>query len=287
MIHSMTAFARRESQGDWGTLTLELRSVNHRYLDMNLRLADEVRMLEPRLRERIGQRLARGKLDCTLRYQMPMAQSSLALDGNLAKRLAQLADEVSEMLKNPAPNGAFELLRWPGVMQLPTADPERLHAEALHLLDAALDELVETRRREGDALQALLLQRCTAMEAIITELAAYRPAVLQRGRERLHERLAELKAELDTLRLEQELVLLAQRLDVEEELDRLKAHLDEVRRVLQQREPVGRRLDFLMQELNREANTLSSKSQDIGTTRHAVDLKVLIEQMREQIQNIE
>lgn len=287
MIHSMTAFARRESQGDWGTFTIELRSVNHRYLELGLRLPEEVRVLEPRIRDKMNQALGRGKVDCTIRYQAPAEYASLEINRELVTQLAHITREVDGIIYNPAPVNSFDVLRWPGVLQLPTPDPERLHAEAMNLLDAALAELIATRAREGDKLKELLLQRCTAMTDIVAQVNTRRPEVLARARERLDTRLAELKGELDPARLEQELVLLAQRLDVEEELDRLAAHLDEVRRVLGQKEPVGRRLDFLMQELNREANTLSSKSQDVDTTRYAVDLKVLIEQMREQVQNIE
>jgi uncharacterized protein (TIGR00255 family) len=287
MIHSMTAFARRESQGDWGAFTIELRSVNHRYLELGLRLPEEVRILEPRIRDKMNQALGRGKVDCTIRYQAPAEYTSLEINRELVTQLAHVTREIDGIIYNPAPVNSFDVLRWPGVLQLPTPDPERLHAEAMGLLDAALTELIATRAREGDKLKDLLLQRCTAMSEIVTQVNARRPEVLARARERLDTKLAELKGELDPSRLEQELVLLAQRLDVEEELDRLTAHLGEVRRVLEQKEPVGRRLDFLMQELNREANTLSSKSQDVDTTRYAVDLKVLIEQMREQVQNIE
>ncbi len=287
MIHSMTAFARRESHGDWGAFTVELRSVNHRYLELGLRLPEEVRVLEPRIREHASQALGRGKVDCSIRYQAPAEYASLEINRELVTQLAHITREVDGIIYNPAPINAFDMLRWPGVLRLPTPDPERLHAEAMNLLDAALADLIDTRRREGEKLKELIVQRCTAMGEIVAQVNTRRPEVLARARERLDARLAELKGELDPARLEQELVLLAQRLDVEEELDRLNAHLEEVRRVLEQKEPVGRRLDFLMQELNREANTLSSKSQDVDTTRYAVDIKVLIEQMREQVQNIE
>lgn len=287
MIHSMTAFARRESQGDWGAFTIELRSVNHRYLELGLRLSEEVRVLEPRIRERLNQSLGRGKVDCAIRYQAPAEYATLEINRELVTQLAHVSREIDGILYNAAPVNSFDVLRWPGVLQLPTPDPERLHTEAMTLLDAAVADLIATRAREGDKLKELILQRCTAMTDIIGQVNARRPEVLARARERLDTKLAELKGELDPTRLEQELVLLAQRLDVEEELDRLDAHLEEVRRVLEQKGPVGRRLDFLMQELNREANTLSAKSQDVDTTRYAVDLKVLIEQMREQVQNIE
>ncbi len=287
MIHSMTAFARRDSQGEWGTFTLELRSVNHRYLELALRLPEEVRALEPRIRDKINQTLGRGKVDCNLRYQAPLQGGALEFDHDLVGKLAHVSREIDGIVYNPAPINAFDILRWPGVLQLPVPEPEQLHAAALALLDEALKELVESRGREGDKLKELIAQRCDAMTAIVAQVNTRRPEVLARARERLLARLAEIKGEVDQSRLEQEMVLLAQRLDVEEEMDRLSAHLDEVKRVLDQHEPVGRRLDFLMQELNREANTLSSKSQDAETTRLAVDLKVLIEQMREQVQNIE
>ena len=287
MIHSMTAFARSESQGDWGTFTLELRSVNHRYLELALRLPEEVRQLEPRIRERLNQALGRGKVDCNVRYMAPTTATTLEIDRDLVAKLAHVSREIDGIIYNPAPVNSLDVLRWPGVLQLPTPEPERLHAEAMNLLDAALEELIDSRRREGDKLKELILQRCEAMAGIVAQVNSRRAEVLAKAREKLTTRLAEIRAELDQNRLEQEMVLMAQRLDVEEELDRLGAHLEEVRRVLNQKEPVGRRLDFLMQELNREANTLSSKSQDSETTRQAVDLKVLIEQMREQVQNIE
>lgn len=252
-----------------------------------MRLPEEVRSLEPRLREHIQQHLSRGKLDCTVRYQAPTESASLQINQELVAQLGQLSREIDGMLYNPSPVSSLDILHWPGVLLLPTPEPERLHDELMTLLQSAIDELTSTRAREGEKLRELIEQRCTAMSEIIARLNTQRPAVLARFRERLTNRLAELKGELDSTRLEQELVILAQRLDVEEELDRLTAHLDEIRRVLTQKEPVGRRLDFLMQELNREANTLSSKSQDAETTRDAVNLKVLIEQMREQIQNIE
>ena len=287
MIHSMTAFARSESQGDWGTFTLELRSVNHRYLELALRLPEEVRQLEPRIRERLNQALGRGKVDCNVRYMAPTTATTLEIDRDLVAKLAHVSREIDGIIYNPAPVNSLDVLRWPGVLQLPTPEPERLHAEAMNLLDAALEELIDSRRREGDKLKELILQRCETMAGIVAQVNSRRAEVLAKAREKLTTRLAEIRAELDQNRLEQEMVLMAQRLDVEEELDRLGAHLEEVRRVLNQKEPVGRRLDFLMQELNREANTLSSKSQDSETTRQAVDLKVLIEQMREQVQNIE
>ncbi|MCW8840834.1 MAG: YicC family protein [Gammaproteobacteria bacterium] len=288
MIRSMTAFARKQGQGEWGALQLELRSVNHRYLELSPRLPDELRALEPKLRERIGRRLARGKVECNVRYQAPQAMAGeLAINKELVKQLAHTSREVDAILYNPAPVNSLDVLRWPGVLESPGIDEAQLQQALLGLLDEALDELDDNRRREGDKLKAIILQRCDTAEAVVDAVRERLPEVLAGVRSRLQQRLEELRQELDQERLEQEMVLLAQKLDVDEEMDRLATHIEEVRRVLDSDEPVGRRLDFLMQELNREANTLGSKSADSETTRASVELKVLIEQMREQIQNIE
>lgn len=287
MIHSMTAFARREYQDESGSFIIELRSVNHRYLEQSLRLPEELRQLEPRIREQIQQCLGRGKIDCNIRYQPPEQFSSLKVDRDLVQHLARLLGEVDGLLERPAAISSLDVLQWPGVMQLPVADPARLQARAMDLLDESLQELLATRQREGEKLKSFILDRCVTMEQRVDGLRAHVPQVMQQWRERLLVRLAELQEAPEPARLEQEMLILAQRLDVTEELDRLTAHLEEIHRVLEQQEPVGRRLDFLMQELNREANTLSSKSQDGQTTREAVELKVLIEQMREQVQNIQ
>jgi uncharacterized protein (TIGR00255 family) len=287
-LRSMTAFARQETQGDYGTLALELRSVNHRYLEVSTRLPEDLRVLESALRERIGAALSRGKVDCTLRFTPAAAAAGqLTLNHALASTLAQLSREVDSLVYDAAPVNSMDILRWPGVLQAPAPDLDQLHADALALLDRTVVELNESRAREGAKLAELINQRCDAMAAQLPLVRARLPEVQARFRERLHERLADVKAELDSQRLEQELVIFAQRIDVAEELDRLDTHIGEVRRVLGQKQPVGRRLDFLMQELNREANTLGSKSADTETTRVAVELKVLIEQMREQVQNIE
>lgn len=287
MTRSMTAFARRESAGPWGSLTIELRSVNHRYLEVSPRLPEELRVLEPRLREQVAAVLSRGKVDLTLRYQPPDPTAGLDIDRELVKRIAHLSREVDQILYDPAPVQALELLHWPGVLRTPVVDAEQLHGAALALLDAALAELTEHRGREGEKLAEIIRQRCDGASALVAAVRVRRPEVVERVRERYRQRLAELRIDADPGRLEQELALAAQRLDVDEELDRLDTHLEEVSRVLRQNQPVGRRLDFLMQELNREANTLGSKSADAETTRASVDLKVLIEQMREQVQNIE
>jgi uncharacterized protein (TIGR00255 family) len=284
----MTAFARQEGNGEWGSLTLELRSVNHRYLEIHTRLPEELRPLEPTLRNRITERLGRGKVECGIRFSAAQGVAGeLAIDHELASQLAHASREVDALLYNPAPINSLDMLKWPGVLQTPGPDMERIKAETLVLLEAALDELVESRQREGGKLKAIILQRCDGMEQVVAEVRKLMPGILEGLRQRLRERLAEVMAELDEQRVEQEMVIYAQKLDVDEELDRLETHIAEVRRVLEQEQPVGRRLDFLMQELNREANTLGSKSADNATTRASVDLKVFIEQMREQIQNIE
>jgi len=288
MIRSMTAFARREREAEWGTLSIELRSVNHRYLEVSPRLPEDFRVLESKIRERITGALSRGKVDCNLRYHAAGAYAGeLSINRELASQLAHLSREVDGLLYNAAPVNSFDVLRWPGVMEVSSADLGPVHEQALSLLDEALSEMRESREREGANLKAIIEQRCNAIEDTLPEVRKRLPEILQRLRERLQKRVEEVQADLEPGRLEQEVAMMAQKIDVDEELDRLESHLAEVRRVLERDEPVGRRLDFLMQELNREANTLASKSVDTETTRAAVELKVLIEQMREQIQNIE
>ncbi len=288
MIHSMTAFARRAGETPWGVLTWELRTVNHRYLEISPRLPEDLRVLESQVRDRVSTALQRGKVECQLRFQSLAQQSSdFALNKELITRLTAAAAEVDQMSERPAPLSALDILRWPGVIQAPLPDHEQMAVAALQILDEALAELQATRAREGAKLKGLILQRCDAVAAQAAVAAQRLPEVRTRLREKLLTRLAEVKSELDPMRVEQEMVLLTQRLDVEEELDRLTAHLAEVKRVLGQAGPAGRRLDFLMQELHREANTLGSKSGDVETTRASMEMKVLIEQMREQVQNIE
>lgn len=285
---SMTAFARSERLTEWGTLGWELRSVNHRYLEPFLRLPEAFRILEPKIRERLSARLNRGKLDCVLKFQ-PSGHvlATISLNRPLAERLLAVAEELQPLLPEPSRPRIGDVLRWPGVVSEPEPDLEPVLDEVLAGLETALNDLIATRKREGARIRSLIEQRCAAMHREIEQVRNRRPLVLAQQREKLRNRLAELDVQADPARLEQELVLGAQKLDVDEELDRLDAHLSEITAVLERREPVGRRLDFLMQELNREANTLSSKSADADTTRSAVELKVLIEQMREQIQNVE
>ena len=288
MIASMTGFARRETTGVWGTLVCELRSVNHRFLEASFRLPDELRAAEGELRARLSRGVRRGKVDCTITYRRaPGAGAALEVDTLALGRLLAAVAVVARSLGGPSSVSPFEALRWPGVLREDTVSGEELQSAAYAVFGATLEELLAARLREGLRLREALEQRCVALEGLVTGVRARLPEVAARLRTRLNERLAELNASVDPERLEQELALLLQRLDVDEELERLAGHIAEVRRVIDGSEPAGRRLDFLMQELNREANTLSSKSQDLETTRTAVDMKVLIEQMREQVQNAE
>lgn len=287
MVHSMTAFARCESVGPHGTLSWELRSVNHRYLEPHLRLPDALRDLEGNVREALRQGLARGKVECTLRFVEASSGQSLQVDRERAAQVVAAAEAVAALIRHPAPIDPLEVLAWPGVLASDAADPQALNAAALALFEQALAELKQGRAREGAALAALLGERLDAIDAEVASLRELAPQMLAVQRQKIENRCTELKVELDPQRLEQELVLLAQKSDVAEELDRLSTHVQEVRRVLRAGGAAGRRLDFLMQELNREANTLGSKAFDPRSTQAAVNLKVLIEQMREQVQNIE
>lgn len=288
MIKSMTAFARETHNGAFGELAWELRSVNHRYLEPHIRLPEELRALEPAVRDRLAARLQRGKVDCSLRYDPAVgAVGSLRVNRAFVEQLLAAGDQISSLIGRSAEPSAFDLLRWPGVIQEQERDLDQVTDAALRLLDQTLTTLLRTREREGQRLAVLLRERCDRMQESVLRVRALMPQVMAGVRKRLADRLAELRGELDAGRLEQEMALFAARLDVDEEMDRLEAHVAEVRDVLDRDEPVGRRLDFLMQELNREANTLGSKSADVEVTREAVEMKVLIEQLREQIQNLE
>ncbi|QKE65303.1 YicC family protein [Aquipseudomonas campi] len=287
MVHSMTAFARVEGAGAHGTLSWELRSVNHRYLEPHLRLPDAFRDLEGAVRDALRQGLSRGKVECTLRFAEENTGKRLQVDSQRAQQLISAAEEVAALIKQPAPLNPLEVLAWPGVLVADAADPQALNAAALDLFNQALAELKNGRGREGAELAKLLNERLDAMSGEVVALRELVPQMLANQRQKIETRFAEMQAELDPQRLEQELVLLAQKSDVAEELDRLTTHVSEVRRVLKAGGAAGRRLDFLMQELNREANTLGSKAFDPRSTQAAVNLKVLIEQMREQVQNIE
>ena len=288
MIHSMTAFSHQEGTTENGRLVWELRSVNHRFSEVSLRLPEDLRSLEPGIREHVAKRVKRGKIDAALRYQTDAAERQpLEIDKDLVSNLAHVTREIDQLLYNAAPINALDVLRWPGVQQAPEQNTDQLAVDAMALLETALDDLLDSRAREGEKLKAVILARCDAIDVQVGLVVERLPAILQMMRERLENKLQEIRDELDPARLEQEIVLLINKADVDEEIERLKAHVAEVRRVLDQDEPVGRRLDFLMQELNREANTLGSKSVHSDTTNISVELKVLIEQMREQIQNIE
>jgi len=288
MIRSMTAFARQEAVTGQGTLSWELRSVNHRYLEMGIRLPDELRAAEPAVRARINARLGRGKVDAACRFQpVAAATAPMELDADNLARLLAACKQVDAQLPQSAPLNPVELLRWPGVVREEELDARPLMEAALALLDNTLGELIATRETEGEKIHGLLLQRCDALAELVAQARARLPEITAALCEKLRARLGELDAPADPGRLEQELVFLVQKIDVAEEMDRLDGHIKEVRDVLQRDEPVGRRLDFLMQELNREANTLGSKSAAAETTNISVELKVLIEQMREQVQNTE
>jgi len=288
MIRSMTAFSRAEKNTEKGLLSWEIRSVNHRFSEVSLRIPDDLRPLEPKIREIISSRVKRGKIDANLRFQAVISEDErLDIDKDLANRLAHATREIDQLLYNPAPINALDVMRWPGVLKTPEQDFAQVYDEALSLLDEALTELIDTRAREGEKLRSILETRCDAIEGQVKTVSQRLPEILQAMRTRLEERLAEIKGELDPARVEQEIVILANKADVNEELDRITTHVGEIRRVLGQDEPIGRRLDFLMQELNREANTLGSKSVHTDLTNASVELKVLIEQMREQVQNIE
>lgn len=287
-MRSMTAYGRREIELASGVMTCEMRSVNHRYLELSIRVPEEMRSIEPKLRELIGKRLKRGKVDVGVRYQ-PVASESvgLTIDRELARQVVDAATDISTLTENMAPVDPLRVLAWPGVVATPVNDADGLRTDGLSLVSDTLDDFIAAREREGEKTHAMLAERIDGIEKIVAEVRKIRPSVNARLKDKLVARLAEIDATADPSRIEQELVFAAHKLDVDEELDRLDAHVSETRDIFQRSEPVGRRLDFLIQEFNREANTLSSKAADSDTTGFSVELKVLIEQMREQVQNIE
>ena len=288
MTASMTAFSRQQKEQEWGSLTWEIRSVNHRYLETSVRLPESLRALENGVREAVRKRLTRGKVECALRFQPEAKVSSdLHLNTKLIQQLVQANNEIEKITGTSISLNNMEVLRWPGVIEEQDFDKISIEKQALSLFSAALDDLVATREREGAELQGFIKQRIDSVREIVISIRNKMPEILAKQKQNILDRLADLQAELEPTRLEQEVSLLTQKADVEEELDRLDSHLNEVERVLGTKGQKGRRLDFLMQELNREANTLSSKSIVVETTLNAVELKVLIEQMREQIQNVE
>jgi uncharacterized protein (TIGR00255 family) len=288
MLKSMTAFARQQCDTNTGTLTWEVRSVNHRYLEPSFRLPDSFREVEPALRECLRKHLARGKLDCTLKWQASgVADASIHINDVALNALYAASEKVDSVFSKTAPVDLFSVLNWPGVVEQEKNDKKQLLASCTASFEQALDTLNQNRVREGQQLAPLFDAKLKSLSEIVSSVRTMLPDILKRQNENIRARFEEARIELDGARLEQEMIMLAQKTDVAEELDRLDAHVVEVSQVLKKDEPVGRRLDFLMQELNREANTLSSKSIVTDTTKAAVDLKVLIEQMREQVQNIE
>jgi len=288
MIRSMTAFARQEQQEKWGRLVWEIRSVNHRYLEIVTRLPDEFRVLEPKIKAEIANKLHRGKIECNLRFMSSSDMGEeIAFNEEFAKKLIRASREIDGFLYNPSPINSIDVLKWPGMLIGVEAETDTMREHAMSLLSLTLSDLVSMRQGEGEKIKAMIEQRCNGVKEVVDRVREVIPEIIERRRQRLMSRLEELQVQVDQSRLEQELVMLIQKLDVDEEMDRLDAHLQEVQRLVESNEPVGRRLDFLMQELNREANTLGSKSVDVDTSRASVDLKVFIEQMREQIQNIE
>ena len=288
MLLSMTGFARESQLTDLGMLSIEIRSVNHRYLDPSFRMPELLRNFEPVLREVLAEKVSRGKVDISIRLDMEQnPASTLIFNRDLATRIVEIHQETQGLLGDERVLTATELMRFPNVVTTATPDPEAIKPVLMTLFNNALDALLENRKREGTRILEMLTERLNKMADLVIDAKAQRPIAIEKIKERLLSRLEEIDIEHDPNRFEQELVYVTQRLDVDEEIDRLNAHIEEMRNVFTRNEPVGRRLDFLSQELNREANTLGSKSQDVKLTQIGVDLKVLIEQIREQIQNIE
>ncbi len=288
MLHSMTGFARESAETDIGTLTWELRAVNHRYLDVQFKLPEDLRPKEQAFRQQASGTLGRGKVECALYFRRAFDEDNeLSIDMELVELIGHRISDITAKLPNVAAVNPIEMLRWPGVVQPNELDVEPLFAEAVSLFDTALTAIGKMRSNEGQRIADMLESRCKDIEEISKSVRARMPSVLEATRAKQKERIENLDVEADPARLEVELALIATKIDVDEELDRLDSHLVEIRETMNADKPVGRRLDFLMQELNREANTLGSKSADTETTKAAVDLKVLIEQMREQIQNVE
>ena len=287
MPRSMTAFARNTVDFSWGSITCELRSVNHRFLEAGFRMPETLRQVEMSLREIARKKLTRGKVDISLQVALNNDDATVHIDMALAGRTIEIAQTLASELLNPAPISPLDIMRWPGVLTEQSVETENLHGAAIKTFTEAVDQLLEGRQREGDKLAEMIEERLCGIETQVALVRENLPSILDHQRVRLHEKLEHLRAQVDSDRLEQEMVIISNRADVDEELDRLAAHISEIRRVLKSQEAIGRRLDFLMQELNREANTLGSKSIAGVTTQASVELKVLIEQMREQIQNLE
>jgi|TARA_B100000768_G_scaffold34758_1_gene33362 uncharacterized protein (TIGR00255 family) len=287
MPRSMTAFARNTTDFPWGSVTCELRSVNHRFLETGFRLPETLRQVEMSLREIARKKLSRGKVDCSIQLAFNSTDATVSADLTLAKQYIELAQQLAVQIDNPAAISPLDIMRWPGVLKEQDVESEHLQTAAIETFKLTVSQLLEGRQREGDKLADMIEQRLVGIQEQTTIVRENLPDILAHQRTRLEEKMADMKSQLDESRLEQEMVIIANRTDVDEELDRLDVHIAEIRRVLQSSDSIGRRLDFLMQELNREANTLGSKSIAGVTTQASVELKVLIEQMREQIQNLE
>ncbi|MBK8815327.1 MAG: YicC family protein [Methylococcaceae bacterium] len=287
MIRSMTAFAANESEQTNLALSCELRSVNHRYLDITIKMPDRLRFAESEIRSIISAKISRGKLECSLNIKKQSGRQNFFVDPDIVSALIVATEQIERQMGSALSFSALDVLAFPGVQQEPELDKTGLSQALLTLVSATIAQLTETREREGAQLKALIEERCVKIQAQIAFAKQRIPEVMTSLRKRLTDRITEIAIQPDFDRLEQELVYLAQKLDITEELDRLETHVTEVLRVMNQSEPVGRRLDFLMQELNREANTLGSKSTDKDMTQISIELKVLIEQIREQVQNIE
>jgi uncharacterized protein (TIGR00255 family) len=287
MIYSMTAFARRELKADWGTAVWEVRSVNQRFLETYFRLPEQFKSMEPVLRERFRKQLQRGKVECSLRFVAnDAAVGNLNLNESLAKQVMKAADWVQSHGQSAGVN-PLDVLRWPGVISAEENDMDSIQAEVLAEFDLTLTDFIASRATEGSNLKAMIEQRLDGISGEVEKVTAHMPEVIKWQREKIQARFEDAKIELDPARVEQEMVMLAQKVDVAEELDRLLSHISETQKILKKGGAVGRRLDFMMQEFNRESNTLGSKSINTDITQSAVELKVLIEQMREQIANIE
>ncbi|MDN3679525.1 YicC/YloC family endoribonuclease [Vibrio tapetis] len=288
MIYSMTAYARKEIKGDWGSAVWEIRSVNQRYLETYFRLPEQFRGLEPILRDRFRKRLARGKVECHLRFEAnPAAKGELNINQDLAKQVINAANQVMSLTGEESRLNPFQVMNWPGVMETPEQDMDAINKALLEGFNEGLADFIEARGREGENMKDLIVTRLDAITEQVVKVRARMPEILVWQRERLMTKFEDAKVELEATRVEQELILLAQKSDVAEELDRLDSHVKEANNILKKGGACGRKLDFMMQEFNRESNTLASKSISTDITASGVELKVLIEQMREQIQNIE
>ena len=288
MIHSMTAYGRAENSDNQISISCEIRSVNHRYLEIAVRMPEELRPLEQKIRDYISKKIKRGKIECNIRIeQQDTYDEALSINQDLLKNIIDVAENINSDLSTSTSLNSLDLLRWPGVLKKNTLDVKKIDKLLFKIVNQAIDIVINTRQREGKKIKKMITDRCSKIKKIIASIHKIMPAILKNYRKKLISRIQEISNELDNERLEQELLFISQKMDIEEEIDRLNAHIDEVIRVVDQKGPIGRRLDFLMQEMNRESNTLGSKSYHIKTSNASVELKVLVEQMREQIQNIE